>query len=161
MAVKNSGHALLHLQTLFNVGAIGALSDGQLLEQFATGRGEPRELADDDDLEKIIHEEIGRLPGRLRVAVVLCDLEGRTHEQAARHLGCAVGTVKSLSPGEGKGCAGGSCDGAWHRRLRWRPHPPAAPLERLCRQAWQSRRSLTRQRRAPFQHRSLSLPKES
>jgi membrane fusion protein (multidrug efflux system) len=27
--------------------------------------------------------------------VVLCDLEGRTHEQAARHLGCAVGTVKS------------------------------------------------------------------
>ncbi len=38
---------------------------------------------------------IDRLPGRFRVAVVLCDLEGRTHEQAARHLGCAVGTVKS------------------------------------------------------------------
>src|SRR5262249_43997233 len=35
------------------------------------------------------------LPYRFRVAVVLCDLEGRTHEQAARHLGCAVGTVKS------------------------------------------------------------------
>ena len=49
----------------------------------------------DDDLEKIIHEEIDRLPGRFRVAVVLCDLEGRTHEQAAHHLGCAVGTVKS------------------------------------------------------------------
>ena len=52
-------------------------------------------MANDDDLEKIIHEEIDRLPGRFRVAVVLCDLEGRTHEQAARHLGCAVGTVKS------------------------------------------------------------------
>ena len=48
-----------------------------------------------DDLEKIVHEEIDRLPGRFRAAVVLCDLEGRTHEQAARHLGCAVGTVKS------------------------------------------------------------------
>ncbi len=188
MAAKNSGNALLHLRTLFNVGAIGALSDGQLLERFATGRGEPRELAfaalverhgpfvlrvcrsvvrdehaaedafqatflalarkagslwvqeslapwlhqaayraavhdrsatirrrshehaaaalrpesvapphhaNDDDLEKIIHEEINRLPGRFRDAVVLCDLEGRTHEQAARHLGCAVGTVKS------------------------------------------------------------------
>jgi membrane fusion protein (multidrug efflux system) len=188
MTVKNSGKALLQLRTLFNVGAIGALSDGQLLEQFATGRGEPRELAfaalverhgpfvlrvcrsvlrdedaaedafqatflalarkagslwardslapwlhqaayraaahdrsatirrrshehaaaalksesvapphhaNDDDLEKIIHGEIDRLPGRFRVAVVLCDLEGRTHEQAARHLGCAVGTVKS------------------------------------------------------------------
>ncbi len=188
MAVKNNGNAHLHLRTLFNVGAIGALSDGQLLEQFATGRGEPRELAfaalierhgpfvlrvcrsvlrdgdaaedafqatflalarkagslwahdslapwlhqaayraaahdraatirrrsheraaaalrpesvapphhaNHDDLETIIHEEIDRLPGRFRVAVVLCDLEGRTHEQAARHLGCAVGTVKS------------------------------------------------------------------
>ncbi len=29
------------------------------------------------------------------LAVVLCDLDSRTHEQAARHLGCAVGTVKS------------------------------------------------------------------
>ncbi len=188
MAVKNSGNALLQLQTLFNEGAIGARSDGQLLERFATGRGEPRELAfaalverhgpfvlrvcrsvlrdenaaedafqatflalarkaaslwtqdslapwlhqaayraalhdrsaairrrsheqaaaalrpgsaapphhaNDDDLEKLIHEEIDRLPGRFRAAVVLCDLEGRTHEQAARHLGCAVGTVKS------------------------------------------------------------------
>src|SRR5215472_13093097 len=45
MAAKNSGDALLHLRTLFNVGAIGALSDGQLLERFAIGRGEPRELA--------------------------------------------------------------------------------------------------------------------
>ena len=188
MAVKNSGNALVQLRTLFNVGAIGVLSDGQLLERFVTGRGEPRELAfaalverhgpfvlrvcrsvlrdgdaaedafqatflalarkagslwaqdslapwlhqaayraavhdrsaairrrshehaaaalrpesvapphnaNDDNLAKIIHEEIDRLPGRFRVAVVLCDLEGRTHEQAARHLGCAVGTVKS------------------------------------------------------------------
>jgi hypothetical protein len=45
MAVKNNGHALLHLRTLFNEGAIGALSDGRLLEQFATSRGELRESA--------------------------------------------------------------------------------------------------------------------
>ena len=45
MAVKNNRNTLVQLRTLFNVGAIGALSDGQLLEQFATGRGEPRELA--------------------------------------------------------------------------------------------------------------------
>ncbi len=188
MAVENSDNALVHLRTLFKVGAIGALSDGQLLERFATGRGEPKELAfaalverhgpfvlrvcrsilrDDDaaedafqatflalarkagslwtydslapwlhqvayraslhdrsatirrrshehaaaalrhrsvapphqsndgDLAKIIHEEIDRLPGHFWVAVVLVDIEGHTHEQAARHLGCAVGTVKS------------------------------------------------------------------
>src|SRR5580693_4932443 len=45
MAVKNGGNARSQLQTLFNEGAIGALSDGQLLERFANGRGEPRELA--------------------------------------------------------------------------------------------------------------------
>jgi Sigma-70 region 2 len=30
---------------LFNVGTVGSLSDGQLLERFATGVGEARELA--------------------------------------------------------------------------------------------------------------------
>ena len=43
-----------------------------------------------------VHEEIGRLPERYRRAVVLCHLEGLTHAQAARRLGCAPGTVGSL-----------------------------------------------------------------
>ena len=185
MTIKNNGAIRKNLQTLFNLGAIGALTDGQLLERFAAGHGEARELAfaalverhgpfvlricrailgneheaDDafqatflalvrkaqslwvkdslgpwlhqaayraahhdraarirrrmreqaaaihserhdrgngwEDADALIHEEINRLPGRYRVAVVLCDLEGRTLEQAARHMGCAVGTVKS------------------------------------------------------------------
>ena len=48
-----------------------------------------------DDLEGVLHEEIERLPERFRVPLILCDLEGRSHEQAARHLGWPVGTVKS------------------------------------------------------------------
>lgn len=48
-----------------------------------------------DDLTGLVHEEVDRLPERFRVPIVLCDLEGRTHEEAARHLGCPVGTVKS------------------------------------------------------------------
>ena len=171
------------LRTLFHLGATAELTDGQLLERFATGRGEASELAfgalverhgpmvyrvcrgvlrdpDDskdaaqatflvlvakarglcvrdsigpwlhqvayrtaccarsnaarrrrlesraavveatlaepiDDLARVLHEEIGRLPERFRAPVVLCDLEGRTHEQAARALGWPVGTVKS------------------------------------------------------------------
>ena len=172
------------LRTIFDVGAIRELTDGQLLERFATGRGEGSELAfaalverhgamvlrvargvlDDphdaedafqatflvlvakagglwvrdslgpwlhqvayrtatclranlarrrrlerraalvdeaaplkpaDDLARILLEEIDRLPERYRAPVVLCDLEGRTHEQAARALGWPVGTVKS------------------------------------------------------------------
>jgi hypothetical protein len=45
MVVNNGGDAFLQLRTLFNMGAIGALSDSQLLERFAAGRSEPRELA--------------------------------------------------------------------------------------------------------------------
>ena len=48
-----------------------------------------------DELERLLHDEIDRLPERYRAPVVLCDLEGQSHEQAARHLGWPVGTVKS------------------------------------------------------------------
>jgi RNA polymerase sigma factor (sigma-70 family) len=51
--------------------------------------------ADLGDLAAILHEEIDRLPERYRVPLVLCDLEGRSREDAARHLGRTVGTVKS------------------------------------------------------------------
>lgn len=50
---------------------------------------------DRKDLAAAVHDEIERLPDRFRVPVVLCDLEGTTHEQAARHLGLPIGTVKS------------------------------------------------------------------
>lgn len=43
----------------------------------------------------ILDEEIGRLPEHQRAAVVLCDLESVPHEEAARRLGCPVGTVES------------------------------------------------------------------
>ncbi|MFI5454320.1 MAG: sigma-70 family RNA polymerase sigma factor [Isosphaerales bacterium] len=48
-----------------------------------------------DELSAVIHDEVGRLPARYRAAVVLCDLEGLTHEEAAWRLGWPVGTVKS------------------------------------------------------------------
>jgi len=184
MGIERNGAVLRELRTLFSVGTIRDLTDGQLLERFVTDRGEAAEqafaalverhgpmvlrvcrgvLVDPHDtqdafqatflvlvkkaralwvrdslgpwlhqvafrtasharksaarrrrhercaaesakethsevgeeLGRVLHEEIERLPERYRVPVVLCDLEGRTHEQAARHLGWPVGTVKS------------------------------------------------------------------
>jgi RNA polymerase sigma factor (sigma-70 family) len=182
---ERNGTVLRDLRTLFNVGATADLTDGQLLERFATGVDEEAELAFTviverhgpmvvrtcrgilrgdhdvqdafqatflilvrqggklwvrdslgpwlhrvacrvavrarlavrrrraaeqraaelakwiiadagwDDLEGVLHEEIDRLPDRYRIPIVLCDLDGRTYEEAARHLGCPVGTVKS------------------------------------------------------------------
>ena len=49
----------------------------------------------DRDLARVLQEEIGQLPEKFRTAVVLCYLEGLTHEAAAGHLGCPVGTIRS------------------------------------------------------------------
>jgi RNA polymerase sigma factor (sigma-70 family) len=45
------------------------------------------------DLSPVLDEEVRRLPARYRDPVVLCYLEGRTHAEAARELGCPKGTV--------------------------------------------------------------------
>jgi HlyD family secretion protein len=185
---RRNGALLRQLQTLYNIGTIGDLTDGQLLERFATDADEVAELAfsalverhqamvwrvclsalrnqheaedafqatflvlvrkarslwvqdslgpwlhqvacrtafclratvirrrehehrcaernatlivttgtpRDLDLEAAVHEELNRLPEKYRAPVILCDLEGRTHQQAARSLGWPIGTVKS------------------------------------------------------------------
>lgn len=52
----------------------------------------PREF---DDSAAVLHEEVARLPDRLRVAVLICEFEGLPLAAAAARLGCPVGTVKS------------------------------------------------------------------
>ncbi len=47
-----------------------------------------------DEIETL-HEEIDRLPERYRTAIVLCDLQGLTHDEAARQLGRPVGTISA------------------------------------------------------------------
>jgi len=42
-----------------------------------------------------LRKAIALLPVRYREAVVLCDLESKTYDEAAALLGCAVGTVRS------------------------------------------------------------------
>src|SRR5262249_12187487 len=46
-----------------------------------------------DAWEAILYEEVAGLPDRYRRVLALCHLEGRTHEEAARELGCPAGSV--------------------------------------------------------------------
>ena len=186
MAIRSNAAVLRQIQTLFNVGVIGDLTDAQLLERFTTLDREEAERAfaaivqrhgpmvlrvcgnllrnpqdaedacqatffillrkaryvwvrdslapwlhrvarrvasrarasalrrreherraaelrlkvvhaDDhaEGLLGLLHAEIDRLPARYRAAVIVCDIEGLSHERAARQLGWPVGTVKS------------------------------------------------------------------
>ncbi len=186
MTTRQAGTIGRQLRTVFNLGAIGDLTDGQLLERFAARGGEAAELAfaaiverhgpmvlrvcrhalfdphdaedafqatflilvkqarslwvqdslgpwlhrvaqrvatkarssaarmheherraaaargawsedrrDRGEVVEFLHAEIDRLPEQYRVPVVLCDLQGLTHEKAARHLGWPVGTLKT------------------------------------------------------------------
>jgi hypothetical protein len=54
-----------------------------------------RPTEDCDGLVAAVHEALDCLPDRYRVPIVLCDLEGRTCEEAARHVGCPIGTIVS------------------------------------------------------------------
>jgi RNA polymerase sigma factor (sigma-70 family) len=49
------------------------------------------------DVGAVVREEVDRLPDGLGVVIRMCDLEGCSHEEAARQLGWPVGTVKSRS----------------------------------------------------------------
>jgi RNA polymerase sigma factor (sigma-70 family) len=44
---------------------------------------------------QLLDQELSRLPDRYRVPIVLCDLEGRTHREAARTVGCPEATLST------------------------------------------------------------------
>jgi RNA polymerase sigma factor (sigma-70 family) len=52
-----------------------------------------RETVSGQDVRLVLDQALGCLPDKYRVAIVLCDLEGRTRTEAARHVGCPEGTL--------------------------------------------------------------------
>lgn len=62
------------------------------LDEVASDRAEPAEHA---DWLPILDQELTRLPEKYRGPLILCYLNGQTHEQSAGKLGIPVGTVRS------------------------------------------------------------------
>jgi RNA polymerase sigma factor (sigma-70 family) len=48
-----------------------------------------------DDLQPLLDQELSRLPDKYRAVIVLCDLQGKTRKEAARHFRLPEGTVAS------------------------------------------------------------------
>jgi RNA polymerase sigma factor (sigma-70 family) len=79
--------------------AIRARADAtrrQALERRAAAEAAVEYTCDplEDELRPALHEEVARLPAKLRLPVVLCYLEGLTHAQAAVALRCGEATVR-------------------------------------------------------------------
>ena len=65
-------------------------------ERAAAGRtAEAVDDPDRGDLVPAVREEVGGLPEKYRTPLILCLLDGLTHEEAATRLGWPVGTVKT------------------------------------------------------------------
>lgn len=47
-----------------------------------------------DDWRQVLHEELAGLSEKHRLPLLLCDLEGKTHAQAAEELGCGPATIQ-------------------------------------------------------------------
>ncbi len=62
-------------------------------KQAAMSRPQPPAEEMEHDLLPLLDRELERLPDKYREAVVLCELEGKTREEAARQLGVPVGTL--------------------------------------------------------------------
>jgi RNA polymerase sigma factor (sigma-70 family) len=45
------------------------------------------------DLRPVLDEEVSRLPRKYSLPIILCYLQGKTYDQAARELGCPKGTL--------------------------------------------------------------------
>jgi RNA polymerase sigma factor (sigma-70 family) len=51
--------------------------------------------AERHDGAEVVHQEVSRLPDKYRAPIILCYLEGLTHDEAAARLSWPVGTVRS------------------------------------------------------------------
>jgi RNA polymerase sigma factor (sigma-70 family) len=65
------------------------VSEGVEPHPVADAPGSPEQV----EIASILHQELALLPERYRLPVVLCDLEGQTHAEAAKSLGWPVGSV--------------------------------------------------------------------
>jgi RNA polymerase sigma-70 factor, ECF subfamily len=53
------------------------------------------EQKDDSDISEIVHKAIARLPEKLRIPLLLKDIEGLSYQEIAETVRCEIGTVKS------------------------------------------------------------------
>src|SRR5215472_17160978 len=69
--------------------------DGQARIEIEDLQATPFDQLASREIQAVVQQALGRVPGVFRSAVILRDLEGLSYEEVAEVLECSVGTVKS------------------------------------------------------------------
>src|SRR5258708_34135454 len=63
-------------------------------DREAGARPKPEAFPEDwQEQMLLLDQELQTLPDKYRAPIILCDLEGKSIKEAARHLGCPTGTI--------------------------------------------------------------------
>lgn len=71
------------------------LEDGEMKRQIMSDDPLPDEVAEKEELRRIVNNSIDSLPEDQRLVIALRDIQGLSYEEIARVLDCPSGTVKS------------------------------------------------------------------
>ena len=96
-SASRNGNGIGHLSLVMQTGhANGNGASGGLggAGSRSTVPGIPEEFASKETVQRV-RKAIASLPENYREAVILCDLEEMSYDEAAAALGCPVGTVRS------------------------------------------------------------------
>jgi RNA polymerase sigma factor (sigma-70 family) len=92
--VGNWLHGVAHM-TAIRAKAVAAKQRARETQVSAMPEPMPRDEDLSPELLALLDKELKSLPDRLRAAIVLCDLEGRTRREVARQLKIPEGTLSS------------------------------------------------------------------
>lgn len=64
-----------------------------MAQEATAAGGDPDSRMFQSEIRAVLDDEVHRLPEKYRAPLILCYLEGKTNEQAARELGCPIGSM--------------------------------------------------------------------
>jgi RNA polymerase sigma factor (sigma-70 family) len=94
VSVANWLYGVAH-QTALKARAMTARRQAREKQMDAVPEPALEQAERDDPLQALLDQELSRLPDKYRAVIVLCDLQGKTRKEAARHFHVPEGTVAS------------------------------------------------------------------